>query len=89
MKVTVEIHPFWVKIVRSPIYIVVTALTGVSVSFAPLSLYWGGKGEFYPGYEWIVVTMCFAAIYLVPAFYIRFGSLVAAELRRDSTSAET
>jgi len=89
MKVTVEIHPFWVKMVRSPIYIVVTALTGVSVSFALLFLYWSGKGKFYPGYERIVVPMCFAVIYLVPAFYIRFGSLVAAELRRDSTSAET
>jgi len=53
------------KIVRSPAYAVVSALTGVSVSFAPLFLHWSGQGKFFPGYEWLVVPACFAVIYLV------------------------
>jgi hypothetical protein len=88
MKVTVQIDEKWAKIARSPIYVIVSALTGVSISFAPLFLYWSGKGKFYPRYEWIVVPLCFAVIYLVPLFYFRLGSVVAAELRKDSTNAE-
>jgi len=84
MKVTVEIGPTWTRMVRSPIYVLVTALTGVSVSFAPLFLYWSGKGVFYPRYARIVVPLCFALIYLVPLFYIRLGSAVAKELRKQS-----
>jgi hypothetical protein len=83
MTVSVVIDSRWVKIVRSPIYLVVSALTGVSISFAPLFLYWGGKGKFFPGYEWIVVPICFAVIYLVPAFYFFLGSTVAKQLRAN------
>ena len=84
MKVTVEIDPRWVRITRSPIYFIVTALAGVSVTFAPLFLYWSGQGKFYPGYERITVPLCFAAIYCVPSFYFRLGSVVAKELRQNS-----
>ncbi|HVM91658.1 MAG TPA: hypothetical protein VMT67_02545 [Terriglobales bacterium] len=81
MKVTVEIGPLWTKM-RSPIYPIVTALTGVSVSFAPLFLYWSGKGQFYPRYTRIIVPLCFALIFFVPFFYIRLGGAVARELRK-------
>jgi hypothetical protein len=59
MKVTVEIDQKWVTMARSPIYFIVSALTGVSVTFAPLFLYWSGKGKFFPGYERITVPLCF------------------------------
>ncbi|MGB2606258.1 MAG: hypothetical protein WBC78_21815 [Candidatus Sulfotelmatobacter sp.] len=85
MKVTVEIGPTWVKMARSPIYFVVSGLMGVSVTFAPLFLYWSGKGKFYPGYEWIVIPLCFAAIDLVVTFYFGLGNIVARELRRNSS----
>ncbi|HUJ95909.1 MAG TPA: hypothetical protein VLW84_11635 [Terriglobales bacterium] len=84
MKVTVEMDQKWVSMARSPIYFIVSALSGVSVSFAPLFLYWSGKGKFFPGYEGIVVPLCFAVIYLVPGFYICLGSVVARELRQNS-----
>jgi len=84
MQVTVEISPRWVKIARSPLYVLVSALTGVSVTFAPLFLYWSGKGKFFPGYEWLVVPLCFAMIFFVPLFYFRFGSAVVKELRQRS-----
>jgi hypothetical protein len=45
MKVTVEVDQKWVSLARSPIYFVVAALAGVSITFAPLFLYWSGKGK--------------------------------------------
>jgi hypothetical protein len=83
MTVSVEIDPRWAKIVRSPVYFVVSALTGVSVTFAPLFLYWSGKGKFFPGYEWLVVPTCFVVIYLVSLFYFVLGSKVATKLREN------
>jgi hypothetical protein len=83
MKVTIEIDAKWVKVARSPIYLLVSALTGVSVSFAPLFLYWSAQGKFFPGYERLVVPLCFVVIYFVPVFYLWFGSAVARELRQS------
>jgi len=53
--VTVEVDPKWVKFVRSLIFSIVAALQGVAVSFAPLFLYWSGKGE---SYSWLRVVYC-------------------------------
>ena len=82
MKVTIELDTKWTRLVRSPIYVIVSALAGVSISFAPLFLYWSGQGKF-SSYEWIVVPLCFVIIYLVPLFYVRLGSAVAKELRHN------
>jgi hypothetical protein len=37
-----------------------------------------------PGYEWIIVPLCFVVIYYVPLFYFRLGNVVAKELRQNS-----
>ncbi len=84
MKVTVEIDEKWVRLARSPLYHVVAALTGVSVTFAPIFLYWSGKGTFYHGYEVVIVPLCFVVIYFVPSFYFGIGTAVAKELREKS-----
>ena len=81
MIVTIEIDSKWVKMIRSPIYVIVSSLTGVSISFAPLFLYWSGKGKFLPRYQWLAVPLCFAVIYLVPLFYFRLGNIVAKAVR--------
>jgi hypothetical protein len=86
-KVTVEIDARWVKIVRSPLYWMVATLQGVSISFAPLFLYWSGKGSFFRGSEWIIVPLCFAVILLVGFFYMLLGSAVIGELRKKNVSA--
>jgi len=83
MTVMVEIDPRLVKIVRSPIYGAISALTGVSVTFAPMFLYWSGKGKFYPHFEWLVVPICFGIIYLVSSFYFMLGSKVARKVREN------
>jgi hypothetical protein len=86
-KVTIEIDSRWVKVVRSPLYWIVAALQGVSVSFAPLFLYWSGKGVFSHGSERIVVASCFGVILLVGFFYMLLGSAVIGELRKKKISA--
>jgi hypothetical protein len=82
MTVIVEIDSGWVMFVRSPVFIVVSALSGVSVSFAPYFLYLSGQGKFYHGYEWLVVPLCFAVTCLVPLVYMRIGSAVIKKLRQ-------
>lgn len=79
--VIIEINSRWVKIARSPLYWIVAMLQGVAVSFAPLFLYWAGKGYF-PGFGWIAVPCCFAVILLVGFFYMFLGSQVIRELRK-------
>ena len=81
-KVSVEIDSRWVAIVRSPLYWIVVALQGVSVSFAPLFLYWAGKGMFPAHQQWIVVPSCLAAIYVVGLFYMTLGGVVIGQLRK-------
>lgn len=80
--VSIQIDSRWVKIARSPLYFVIQALQGISVSFAPLFLYWSGKGHYFGGLEWLVVTLCFAVIFLVPAFYFWLGGVVIGQLRQ-------
>jgi len=86
-KVTIEIDSKWVRIVHSPLYWIVAALQGVSITFAPLFLYWSGKGRFHHGYEWIIVTSCFAVILFVGLFHILLGRSVIGELRKKSVIA--
>jgi hypothetical protein len=81
-RVSVEIDSRWVKIARSPVYIIIAALQGVSITFAPLFLYWSGRGNYFNGLQWLVVPLCFAAIYLVSLFYIWLGSSVIRQLRQ-------
>ena len=84
MTVTIEIDPTWAKIVRSPVYYIVASLTGVSISFCPLFLYWSGKGMFNPKYQWLIVPLLFVIIFVVPFFYMSLGSMVIKELRKSS-----
>jgi hypothetical protein len=83
MRVTIEIPPFWVKIVRSPIYFIVSVLTGASIILVPLFLYLSLKGKLPPDSESIVVPLCFAVILYELVFYVALGNAVARELRRD------
>jgi hypothetical protein len=81
-KVSIEIDSKWVKIARSPIYFAIAFLQGIAVSFAPLFLYWSGRGNYFNGLEWIVVPLCFAVIFIVFAFYFWLGSSVIWQLRQ-------
>jgi hypothetical protein len=86
MRVIVEMDSSWVKFVKSPIFVVVSALRGVSVTFAPYFLYLSGQGKFYHGHEWFVVPLCFAVIWCVSPVYFRLGGAVVKELRKQQSS---
>jgi len=78
--VTVEVSEVWVRRLNSPLYVVVAALTGVSISFAPLGLLWLGIYN-----QWNVLTIsgaaaCFLMIYFVPMFYMRLAGQVIRQL---------
>ena len=86
-KVTIELDSKWVRVVRSPKFKVVASLQGVSVTFAPLFLYWSGKDRFLDGFGWSVGLLCFVIIYFVGSFYIRLGGAVIKELVQYSPPA--
>jgi hypothetical protein len=78
--VTVQISEAWVRRLNSPMFVVVGALTGVSISFAPLGLLWLGIYN-----KWNVLTVsgaaaCFLMIYFVPLFYMRLAGQVIRQL---------
>jgi len=86
-KVTIEIDSKWVKIVHSPVYWIVVTLQGLSISFAPLFLYWCGKGTLFHGTEWLFVPLCFGIIFFVGFFYMALGGAVIGQLRKKDFSA--
>ncbi len=81
MRVTIDIHPIVVKIVRSRLYFVVPVLTGLSFILVPLFLVLMLEGKLPPGSEPIVVAICFAVILYELAFYTALGSAVATGLK--------
>jgi len=84
--VTVKVDAKWKRRVKSPIIMwPIAALTGVSVTFAPLYLYWCGQAEEFGVFEWIAVPLCFLMIYIVPGFYMSLATEVMAELFRLET----
>ena len=80
--VTIQVGAGWARIARSPVYWIVAALQGMSVTFAPLFLYWGGREGYSFGSEGVIVPVCFAVMYLVPLFHFQFSNRVIEELRR-------
>jgi hypothetical protein len=79
--VTVQVDAKWLRRVKSPIIMTpIAAMTGVSVSFAPLYLLWCGQlAEF--GYsEWIGIPIALFVINVVPGFYMGLASEVIAQL---------
>jgi hypothetical protein len=84
--VTVKVDARWRKRVKSPLIIgPIGALTGVSLTFAPLYLFWCGQAEEFGIAEWIAVPLCFLIIYIVPGFYMKLASEVIAELLKSET----
>jgi hypothetical protein len=84
--VTVKVDAKWLRRVQSPFVMgPIAALTGVSITFAPLALLWCGQAEQFGLVEWIVAPICFLTIYLVPGFYMRLAHEVMAELLKSRT----
>jgi hypothetical protein len=83
-KVTIELDSVWVKFAKSPLFLVLSALQGVSITFAPYFLYLSGKGESTLLPRQTAVPLFFAVIFFVPLAYFRLSSAVIRELRKTT-----
>jgi len=82
--VTIEVDSKWVARINSPLFIIVQALTGVSVSFAPLFLYWAGSWGLTGPAKWITIVVSYALIVIVPGYYMWFASPIIRQLRKQA-----
>jgi hypothetical protein len=81
--VAVQVDAKWLRRVKSPFIMgPIAALTGVSLTFAPMCLLWCGQMEEFGALEWVLVPVCFLVIYVVPGFYMSLASEVLAQLVR-------
>ena len=80
---TINVSSRWVSLINSPLIWPIWVLQGVSVSFAPLFLYWSGKGWFFPEARWIVVPVCFVVIYLEGLFFFSLANHVIGQVRQQ------
>lgn len=85
--VLVRIPERWEKFANSPFLIAVTALTCLSLAFAPVLLFQLGKNGV--NYTDPRVVACFAAVFLIPLAYIRLAALCLKQLRAAPTDIET
>ncbi len=79
-KTVIEIDESWVKRINSPLGKLAQALTGVSVSFAPLFLYFYAKGMQPLGPAWIGIPVCAFSILLAGFFNGKLSQYVIAQL---------
>ena len=86
--VTVQVDDRLVRMARSPLYWIVAALQGVAATFAPLFLYWSGKGGYFAGMESLVALVCFGVILLVSLFHFQFSGVLLRELRKPRDAAD-
>lgn len=76
--IVIRIPAVWARRVQSPLMWLVSALTGVSITFVPLSLFQLGRsGETFAN---PLVWVCFVVIYAVPLFYIRLAGVILKQL---------
>jgi hypothetical protein len=83
-KVTIEVDPGWVARLNSPLFAIVQALSGVSITFAPLFLYWAGSWGLTGPAKWIIIVVCFAIIVTIPGYYMWVASPIIGQLRKAS-----
>lgn len=78
----IELPEKWLRFVRSPMMVLVTALTCLALTFAPAALY--ALGKVGANYSDPRVIACFAVIVLVPLVYVRLATLFINQLRPAS-----
>lgn len=75
----IELSERWLRFVRSQATVIVTALTCLSLTFAPVALFNLGKAGV--DYRDPRVIACFAVIVLAPLVYVRLATLFIKQLR--------
>ena len=78
----IELPEGWLRFVRSQATVLVTALTCLSLTFAPLALFNLGKAGVDSRDPRVIA--CFAVIVLVPLVYIRLATVFVKQVRAAS-----
>jgi hypothetical protein len=77
--IVVSIDSKWVRIVRSPAYFIVSALSGVAVTFFPMYMYrFGREGADYT--DWRVIA-CWLTTMVICGIHFRLSAPVVQALR--------
>ena len=83
--VTVIIPREWVCRVQSPIMTLIVVLSGVSITFVPLALFY--LGQSHVSVLNPLVLLCFCISYFVPLFYMGLAGQVVRQLNRTSSES--
>jgi hypothetical protein len=83
--VSVQVDSKWARIIRSPIYWVVTALTGVSVTFFPAYLLELGRNG-HTFFDWQVLLLWITTV-AVTVVHFRLSTPVIRALRTGPSSS--
>jgi hypothetical protein len=79
-EITITVPRRWIRLVHSPVMLLVAALTGISVSFVPLTLFELGRAQ--ADWDSPGVWLCFLVLYLVPGFYMGIAARVLGQVRK-------
>lgn len=82
MKITIKLHRFTVTLIKSPLYFVVSALFGISMSFCLLGLYWFGQNGVPMSNPWVLLSI--AIIWFVQLYFFVIASPLIRQVRKSS-----
>ena len=82
-KIWVEVDRKWIGRVQSPLFIVVSAFTGVSITFAPLALLFLNYIPLPSVYRWTIAGICLTLIFVIPGWYMRLAGEVLKQLHAN------
>jgi len=84
----VELNDKWVERINSPMGFVAGALAGVSITFAPLGMYFAGKAMG-PSAGLPVAALCMAVILYSGFFHYKLAQAVMSKVHEAQKSAQT
>lgn len=84
-EVTIKIDRRWAQLARSPVASIATTFSGMSVSFAPLFLYFYGQGMAPIGPSWLGIPLCWLIILGCGFFHIKLTQHVMKQLKESQT----
>lgn len=87
MSARVEIPDWWVRRINSPLYWVVAACSGISVSFCPYHIYEAGRDGMPLYHPWALAN--YAVIWLVVGFYSQIAFQACWQIRLAQKSNDS
>jgi hypothetical protein len=83
-RIVIELPKPWIHFAQSPVRIVATVITCLSLTFAPVFLFLRGKAGVGLGDPGVVLS--FAAIFLIPLVYLRLATILLNQIKSGASS---